>query len=472
MTPPVKSTPPYVNYGRIVVEPEANFDPASFKTLVGGDYRIVFGCPKGEYEPSVIWVDEKGKSQKGKCRVSRRVHSVLAPTGRTVTFASSDKEYGVEVGGEVMGLGGFKVKTEKEDIEGAEMFRKWQKEDIAELREMAKKRKGLKSPDRITEDESGQFHELERQERMERALGQAIGKGRLPPVGEMGMGAPKLEQSRIRELNDIMDDMLDFLPPEAVHLSRSVFEKDVRKALGPGFTEEEIDYIIVHLRARLMAEMKGKGRAMASPNGERQEFYEDKWANVAIKHGVQLTVEEVTFEPFRIVTFRKTKTGHWFCVPYEDIFKDESVVEEMSKNFDREWETRIGQYMESPAEDSDATTKGCVTCGAEYCTQLDEGMDECCVCSGFTDPSEVCESCQESESYLKMRQRRDPEREPIPWEDLDAPLSDRSKKWLKYGAIAGGVVVGSLVAIGLTVQYMYLRTAENIATAFAQAGRK
>ena len=449
MTPPVKPTPPYVHYGRIIVEPEANFDPSSFKTLVGGDYRIVIGCPKGEYEPSATWVDEKGKTQKGKCRVSRRVHSVLAPTGRTVTFSS---------------------------------------------------------PDRITEDEPGQFTGLYERTPSQVALGEAIRKRRLPPVGEMGMEAdedteyardllsqirieedlkaPKLEQSRIRELNDIMNDMLDFIPPEAIHLSRSVFEKDVRKALGPDFTEEEIDYIIVHLRARLMAEAKGKGRAMASPNGEmqelyengeRQEFLEDKWANIAIKHGVKLTIDDIESEPWRVVTFREAKTSKWFSLPYDDIYEaedPEGLVEDISKKFESEWETRVGQHldetpMEAPVEEYQSP--------GHYPKKFEDWYAENRDSSYLQE--EYSEACFDARSVgekpiTKKQFWYNTWRQLGEQSDWDAPLSDKSKKWLKYGAITGGVVIGGLVTVALVVQYMYLKTAENIATAFAQAGRK
>ena len=37
------------------------------------------------------------------------------------------------------------------------------------------------------------------------------------------------------------------------------------------------------------------------------------------------------------------KGGKWFTVPYEDV--SEAEIEQLAKNFDKEWEARVGQYL-------------------------------------------------------------------------------------------------------------------------------
>lgn len=300
MTPPVKPTPPYVHYGRIIVEPEAGFDPASFKTLKGGDYRVVIGCPKGEYDPNATWTDEKGKSQKGKCKVARRVHSVLAPVGRTVTFSS---------------------------------------------------------PGRITEDDPSQFVSLYERTPAQIALGEAIRKGRLPPVGEMR--SPKLSGARMRELEEnIIKPLLkyQFGPEEFLYLDPDVFDEDLENSVrDAGLTSEELDYVKRRVKAVLRSKAMAlkRERGMASPNGERLEDMERRWRDLVYnEYGIDVKIENIEGEPWTVVHFSDPATKKWFDIPFDDVAEadegDETFVKRIAKNFDREWEARVGQYLETP----------------------------------------------------------------------------------------------------------------------------
>ena len=38
------------------------------------------------------------------------------------------------------------------------------------------------------------------------------------------------------------------------------------------------------------------------------------------------------------------KGGKWFTVPYEDV--SDAEIERLAKNFDKEWEVRVGQYLD------------------------------------------------------------------------------------------------------------------------------
>ena len=38
------------------------------------------------------------------------------------------------------------------------------------------------------------------------------------------------------------------------------------------------------------------------------------------------------------------KGGKWFTVPYEDV--SEAEIGRLAKNFDKEWEARVGQYLD------------------------------------------------------------------------------------------------------------------------------